>query len=214
MRRGVRLKLDAVSRVLEFYRADPDPAPAALEAIGRLERLSALARTLLGAQLQAQGNLGAAAALRERVTPGLRLQLAHLVRLAAAVAAQEGDQALRANLRFGALTRIIPLDSAKAALDTATRYRELLLRYGMPGEMLETLSRDLDRYAVALAQRDDASATIAAANADLERTAGEAHLIIRHLDALNRIRFADHPDRLAEWDAVRVVRWPSASRVA
>lgn len=84
----------------------------------------------------------------------------------------------------------------------------------MPAGMLERLRRDLDRYCAALEQRADASATIAAANTDLARLADEARVIIRHLDALNRVRFAEDPGSQAEWDRVRTVWWKAAGRRA
>jgi len=153
-------------------------------------------------------------AARERTSGPLSELLAQVVRLARAAAMHEGDVELGANLRFGTITRDIPLDRARAALDTATRYRGLLDRYGMPEGMLERLGEALGRYAAAVEQRTDASATISAANADLEATAREALLVIRHLDALNRIRFAGDPERRAEWSTARNVRWgkPGAGR--
>jgi hypothetical protein len=211
MRTSVRLKLDSVPPVLEFYLAYPDPTPAAVEAVGRLRGVSDRTRTLIATQLKAQGALSAGALARERVIPRLRLDLAHVVRIARAAAEHERDDELRASLRAGPLTRTIPLDAARAALDTATRYRDLLLRYGMPEGMLARLRRDLDRYCAALEQRADASATIAAANIDLARLADEARTIIRHLDALNRIRYAEDPESQAAWDRASMVRWGKAA---
>lgn len=210
MRTSVRLKLDSVHPVLLFYREYPDPAPAARAAVGRLRGVSDHTRGLLATNLTAQGELSAGAIARERVVPRLRLDLAHLVRIAEVASAHEGDDEVRASLRAGPLTRTIPLDAARAALGAATRHGELLLRYGMPEGMLERLRRDLDRYCAVLEKRADASATIAAANTDLARLADEARSIIRHLDALNRIRFSEDPQRQAEWDRVSAVRWGKA----
>jgi hypothetical protein len=141
----------------------------------------------------------------------VRALLAQILRLALAAALQEGDAELHADFRFGALTKTIPLDGARAALDTATRHRELLLRYGMPAEMLERLRTELDRYGDAFDKQAQASAVIGGVNTDLAAAAREAVCIIRHLDALNRIRLADDPDRLAEWQQVRAIRWTNRS---
>lgn len=204
---SVRLKLECVPRVLAFCRRHPDLCAAALHSHEKLERIEQRSRALFATKLRAHGELSAAVAARERSAGPLSELLGQVVRLARAAAMHEGDAELGANLRFGTITRDIPLDRARAALDTATRYRDLLDRYGMPAGMLERLGEALGRYAAAVEQRADASATIAAANADLEMTAQEALLVIRHLDALNRIRFSGDPVRQAEWRSVRSIQW-------
>jgi hypothetical protein len=76
--------------------------------------------------------------------------------------------------------------------------------------MLEALRADLDALQAAHDRRVTSTAVYSAATADLATLAAEAMLIIRHLDALNRIRFAAAPERLAEWKGVSTVRWGRA----
>ncbi len=211
MRTNDQRRLDRVVPVLAYCRLDTGLCPAALAAVARLESLSTRTRSRLAAVLRARSELSAATRVRDQLMGPLRSVLGQIVRLAVAAALQEGDPGLQAEFRIGALTKTIPLDAARVALDTATRHRDLLLRYGMPEELLDRLRTELDRYAAALQQQAEASATIGAANADLAAAAREGVGIIRHLDALNRIRLAGDPERLAEWQRVRAIRWASRS---
>ncbi|MEO8139351.1 MAG: hypothetical protein ABI742_06885 [Gemmatimonadota bacterium] len=205
---SVRLKLECVPRVLGYFRRHPELlCAAAQKAVGRLERLAERTRALFGIKLRAQGELSAATAERDGCAGPLLELLAQVVGLARAAALHEGDAELGAALRFGSLTRLIPLERARAALDTALRSAELLNRYGMPEGMLEELGDVLGRYAAAAERRAAAIEAIAAANAELELLAQEGLLVIRHLDALNRIRLAGHPEKRAEWREARSVRW-------
>jgi len=162
---------------------------------------------LLATGRGAEQELEAGVTSKERVTPRLRADLVHLVRIADAAADHEQDERLRANLRFGPLTRYLPLRAALAALEAATWYRDVYVRYGMPEGVLARLRRDLDEHCAVLERRAELSATIAAVTRDLTRLAVEARLIIKHLDALNRLRFAEDPERLALWRRAQAVPW-------
>lgn len=203
----VRLKLDCLPRALEFFVRHPDRSPVVERLLERVEALHARTRALLGAKLRAHGEAAAAVAARERAMVPLLTLLGQVRRLTRAVALHEGAAELRDGFRIGPITRDIPLARARRALDTATRYRELLDRYGMPPGMLARLREELGRYAEAEAQRAEAAATIVRANAELAATAAEGLLVIRHLDALTRIRFADNAERRAEWVEASAVRW-------
>jgi hypothetical protein len=205
MRASSQLKLDSIVPVLRYFRQFPDPAPAAVAALGRLQAVFEKVRALLGARLKAQQELSAAGAGRDGVTPRLRADLVHLVRIAGVAAVHEGLFELRVSLRPGRLTRHIPRDAGRVALEASTRYREVLIRYGMPEEMLARIRRDLDRHCAVLEARAAASAAIAETNLELALLAEEARLIIKHLDALTRLRFAEDPERLVIWGRVQAV---------
>jgi hypothetical protein len=204
---SVQLKLDCVPRVLAFCRRHPDLCAAARQACDKLEALSARTRALFAKKLRAHGELAAAIAARGRIQGPLVEELTQVVRLARAAALHEGGAELGASLRFDKISADIPVDRAQAVLERALRHRELLDRYGMPAGMLDRLGEAVGEYAAVVEQRIEASATIAGANAGLEMVAAEALLVIKHLDALLRIRFSGDPVRQAEWRLARRVRW-------
>jgi hypothetical protein len=207
MRHTVRLKLDCARGVLAFCRRYPGSAPATLEAEDRLERLMAQATILRDQERFAQEEEETAARMRDQLARSLKERLDVLLRLAAAVALGQGIGELRIRVRLRLTGPGIFLRAARQVIDTANAHQSLLVRYGMPGGMLNTLSAELDSLQAAHNRRVTSTAVHAAAAADLATLAAEAMLIIRHLDALNRIRFAAAPDRLAEWLAVSTVRW-------
>jgi hypothetical protein len=210
MRHTVRLKLECARAVLAFSRRYPGSAPATQEAEERLGRLMSQATTLMDQERFAQEEMETAARTRDQLARALKERIDVLLRLAAAVALGEGIGALRLRLRLRLTGPGNFLRDARHVIDTASAHQPLLLRYGMPGGMLEALRADLDALQRAHDRRLTSSAVYSAAAADLATLAAEAMLIIRHLDALNRIRFAAAPERLAEWLAVSTVRWGRA----
>ena len=207
MRYTDQCKLDCAQSVLGFCRRLPDLSPAGSSAIIRLQRLVTQAGVLLEQQRAALGEAAAALAERQAIAVPLKQRLAHLVRLAQAAAVHEGEVTLRLRIPFGASRQGEFLSAARAATGIATSYRALLQRYGMPAPMLAELGSDLERYEEAQRRRANAQAAAVAATADLATVAREALMAIRHLDALQRLRFAADPELLAEWQAVRSVRW-------
>jgi hypothetical protein len=210
MRTAIRLKLDCVRCVLEFCRRFPDPTPAGTTAIVRLQRLAAQVETLLGQQHAARQEAAASIKERDRIAGPMRERLAHLARLAGAVALHEGEKGLRLTIPAAATSQAGFLAGARGAVAIAAANEPLLLSYGMPPGMLGELSRELDRYEETVERRSNAEATVGAAGADIAALAGEALQIIRLLDALNHIRFATDRECLTQWEAARTIRWGRA----
>jgi hypothetical protein len=88
------------------------------------------------------------------------------------------------------------LRAVRHDIDTATTHQPLLVKYGMPSQMLEALRAGLDSLQAAHDRRATRAAVYSVTTADL---AGQAMPVVKHLDALTRIRFLAAPDRLKEW---------------
>ncbi len=207
MRVTVRLKLEHAERVLAFCRRHPGGVPAAQEAEMRLSHLLAQATMLMEQARLAEGEMEQALTTRDELARHFKQRVEVLLRLAATVAEQSAVSELRLRVRFRAAAPGTYLKAARQALDTAAAHQPLLLRYGMPSQMLEVLRSDLEALEAAHGRRLTAARVTAAASLDLAGIATEALRIVRHLDALNRIRFAAAPEWLAEWDGVRRVEW-------
>ena len=210
MRHTVRLKLQCARDVLAFCRRYPGSAPVTQEAEERLQRLMIQATTLMDQERFAQEEMETTARVRDQLARALKQRFDVLLRLATVIVLREGIGALRLRLRLRVTGPGIFLRAARQVIDTASAHQPLLLRYGMPGGMLEALRADLDALQTAHDRRVTSTAVYAAAAADLADLAGQAMLIIRHLDVLNRIRFAAAPERVEEWKGASTVRWGRA----
>jgi len=207
MRTSVRLKLDAARRVSAFLVLHPMTGPAGTDPNGRLGTLLDLADRIRQQLGLARAAIEAARAERERLALSVREQLAHLARLAAVAAAEEPGSDLCLVVRFAARkTRLHA--QAREAVAEAEAHRALLERFGMPSWLPAELRAALDRHDDTVRREATTLAAVVAADAELEEVAREAFRVIRHLDALNRLRLASDPARLAEWHAARAVRWP------
>jgi hypothetical protein len=207
MHQKLRLKFDAGSRVLVFDRDDPHPSPAARIALNRLETLLAQVEGVEQAQQESQREAREALEEREQIAASLAAHRSHLTRLLAAVAAAEGQPQLRLRPRLYSNGKVGCMARACEALRRVEDHRELLRSYGLPETLPDRLAEDIARYEEAEKRRAASSDQALRASAALVTAAREAHTIIRHLDALTRLRLAGKPQRLAEWHAVSAVRW-------
>jgi hypothetical protein len=210
MRTSDRLKLEAIHRVLEVLHLHPDPSPAGREATARLQEITGEVQRQLGQRLLARQAEGIALADRERVAGPIRARLARLRQFAAAAAVREGNRDLRLVIRLSEDSPRAFAGSARAILAAAEPRLSRLLSYGLPSSLVEEVTRDLARFEDAMERRAQAAAANVAAGQAITALAGEAYGIVRHLDVLAGIRFADDPARLAEWGAARAIIWPGS----
>jgi hypothetical protein len=208
MRTHDRLKLDAARRVLDFYGRNPeaDPAPATVAALARLKEQVARAESALAEQRCCQEGAAQALADRDAIAEGLKPQVACLFRLASLVAEHEGLAELRSRVRLSGVPRTSRA-AIEAAHEIARAYQDRLLTFGMPRNLPGILSEGLERYREADHRRARylVGALVVAPGAAI--AAREAHLTIRHLDALKRLSLANDPARLSLWKAACSVRW-------
>ena len=211
MRNAMWLHIARARCVLEFCRRFTGLPLAAVEGLVTMKDLVARAGVLLEARLQAQQEASAAMTERDGIADPFIERLRHLVRLARATATQVRDPELRVYLHLSRSRQgSLPI-AARAAIATATAHEAVLLRYGMPPDMLAHLTEDLARYEAAQERRINALAASAAATQELQAIARVVTMIIQHLDALYRIHFARRQELLAEWDTARAIRWHQVS---
>jgi len=210
MRFTIRLKFDAAQRALAFCRDRPDPNPAAAPSVARLGQLLDEAAAQEAAQARCRNAAAAARTERDHYLERIRNRASDLVHLASSAAVQEGIVALNLRLPMRRGTRLGFIAEVRHTLTVARGHEELLCRYGLPVSLLGNLEADLISYEAAEqcgaghdAERIESTGTLAALGL-------EAHKLIRHLDALNRIRFSDNPAAADAWRAARAVQWPGA----
>jgi len=195
----IRRQLERATRVAEFSREHPSDAPgyqAALTQLdARLSQATTVAQQFAGSGLARKAAIAARQSLRRTITAGLQL-LAGLARTA-------GAESIGAPIviRFPGPKQNQHefLNGARLAVETARGQQELLVKYGLPEEHLDQVSRDLDEFAGLLAKRNEAGRSKVSARAALRQVAGEILVVIRQLHVINRFRYREDPAALAAW---------------
>ncbi|MBK6420604.1 MAG: hypothetical protein IPF77_00040 [Gemmatimonadetes bacterium] len=207
MRNKLRIKLDAAARVIDFYRRHPDDAAAVQAARERLQALLARVSAMILSQQASQDEMRVAMAEREAAGEEMAGHITHLARLTAAIATAVERPELRLGPRPAPERRVPSLARAREALMRGEDHRELLVEYGMPPALLAQLADAIARYQAAEERRARCSDLSLRATATFVSAAQEAHGTILHLDAINRLQFADDLERLMAWHQAATLRW-------
>jgi hypothetical protein len=86
------------------------------------------------------------------------------------------------------------------AAEAETR-KELLLKHGLAEEVLTGLEVALDQFETAVEQGAAGRLMHVGATAELNTVAEEVGLVVKVMSGLIRVRFAGHPELLAEWES-------------
>jgi hypothetical protein len=209
MRTNIRLKLDMSQRAVEFCRQHPDDSPAYATAVTKLEGLVHRATTL--AQQQQAGRIAAEASVvsKSECRRGIRKDLESLRDIADAAALRQPEIPVRLQLPDKQVSEKVFLATSRVAVAEATASKELLVTYGMPETMLDSLTQALNQYEEAVTNKHRGITTHVGASADLAAVTDEIMEAVQHVDALNRLRFRDNAELLAAWDSARNVAWPA-----
>ena len=204
----IRRKLDMAARVRDFCRTHPGQNPAFTAAVERLDERLVRAEALAQQQVTGLIAVSGAVANQEQLRLDIRKTVVLLAGLAGAAAPEARD------LRVGIVRPDVNsshqafLTRARVAAATASVHKEVLTRFGMPEGFLEELNGLLDLYEQSLNQRHAGRAAHVGASAELEAVTADIMVIIRQIDALNRVRFRSNAELLAAWKSARDVAWP------
>ncbi len=207
MRNKLRIKLDAAARVIDFYRRHPDDAAAVQAARERLQALLARVSAMILSQQASQDEMRVAMGEREAAAEEMAGHITHLARLTAAIATAVERPELRLSPRPAYERKGTVLARAREALMRGEDHRELLVGYGMPPALLDQLADAIARYQAAEERRARCSDLSLRATATFVAAAQEAHAVISHLDALNRLQFAGDLELLMAWHQAATLRW-------
>jgi hypothetical protein len=197
------------ARAGEFCQAHPDSNPATAQVATRLVSLVGHSNELLlqhrTSELIATTAVERKNALRESIAEHLG-SLAGISRVASA---SKPDLTVHRRLPRGKASEPTFLSTARVAVAEAAANKEVLLQHGMPVDLLDIMTAELDEFDAVLARQRNAIATAVGANAELESVAREIMGVVRHLDYLHRLRFKQDPDLRAAWKSARNVAWKS-----
>lgn len=170
---------------------------------GLVARATALAEQQRSGQLATEASVVSKTEFRRRI----RADLESLRDIADAAALRQPEIPVRLQLPESQVNETVFLATSRVAVAEATANKELLLTYGRPDTMLDRLTQALDQYEVAATSKHVGITIRVGASADLIAVTGEIMEAVRHVGALNRLRFRDNAELLAAWKSARNVRW-------
>jgi hypothetical protein len=203
-----RNKVEMATRVRDFGRDHPDPTPRGTEAQATLEARLTRIDTLATQHKVGRDAARAARDTKRRIRRDIREKPLHqLTRIAGAVLAEQPELHLRLELPKASVSARDFLTAARAMAAVATGQKELFLSFGMPATFLDDLAGALAQYEQAVTAVTASTASHIGARADLEAVTEEIMQVVRTIDALNHLRFADQPELLTAWEGIRNVPW-------
>lgn len=206
MRAKTRKKLEMGKSVLEFSRKHPDPSPGYAAAVALLQERLARADQLARQQIDGRSEVHAATA-RKRELRRL-MKKAHLDHLSnVAELASEEDPDVLEKLRFPAdATSYLSFQTAAEGMAAEAESRKgLLMKHGLSEEVLSDLKVTLDHFRTAVEQGSAGRLAHVGASAELVTIAEEVVQVVKVMNGLIRIRFANQEEQLAAWESASSV---------
>lgn len=200
----VRNKLDMVTRVRTFSRAHPSTEPTYTTVLGRLEERLAEAQAIATRQHEARVAARGARNNRRELRRIVHFQLLkYLVAVGNVAAKSRTELATQFRLPSVGANNQVFLTAVKALAAAAEQQRDVLVAAGMAPALLEELKQKLAEFETASEEARAKKLSHIGARADLDEIAGELMDDVRVLDGINRWRFANDPEAMAEWEAAR-----------
>jgi hypothetical protein len=205
-----RRRTEMGKRALSSSNAHPVSSAGYVAAVGRLADLIARVEQLDAQQRDGLLTVRSANARKRELRRQVRRAHLEHVESVAAVAAKESPE-------LDGKFVINPKGSSFLAFRTAARgmqaealtHKELLIKHGLVDTVLDDLGKALDEFDAAIAQATDGRRAHVGASAELDSVADEIVQIVRVLDGVNRVRFANDAEQLAAWEsAINIVGGP------
>jgi hypothetical protein len=194
------------ARALEFGHAHPLESPGYAATIVRLEER--LGRADMLATQQRDGILAVRAAAghkRELMGKMRRAHLTHLARIAEVAGSELPELPQKFLLKPGKGSYRAFRTAARGMQVEAQGRREELVKHGLVEPLLDDLGRLLDEFDAVVERGQEARRVHVGATAQLEVVADEVVRLVKALGGLNRYRFANDPDLLAQWESASSV---------
>ena len=206
MNAKVRRKLDMGARALEFGHAHPLESPGYAATMVRLEER--LGRADMLATQQRDGILAVRAATthkRELMGKMRRAHLTHLARIAEEAGSELPELPQKFQLKPGKGSYRAFRTAARGMQVEAHGLRHELVKHGLVEPLLDDLGRLLDEFDAVVERGQEARRVHVGASAQLKVVADEVVRLVKALGGLNRYRFANEPDLLAQWESASSV---------
>jgi hypothetical protein len=208
----VRRTVEMSKRVQSFSLAHPDPSQGYAAALARLQKTLAEVDVAAGRQRDGINAVRAATGMkRSGRRKILRTQMALLARVAESAEAEVPGIAQKFRLPREAVPYLAFRTAARGMLAEAQNQKELLVRHGLLEAVLDAMSDNLNKFEEAVEQGTEGRRSHVGASAELDALADELTQICRLMDAINRSRFSEDPESLAQWESASNVIGPARS---
>jgi hypothetical protein len=208
----VRRTVEMSKRVQSFSLAHPDPSQGYAAALARLQKTLAEVDVAAGLQRDGINAVRAATGMkRSGRRKILRTQMALLARVAESAEAEVPGITQKFRLPREAIPYLAFRTAARGMLAEAQNQKELLVRHGLLEAVLEAMSDNLNKFEEAVEQGTEGRRSHVGASAELDALADELTQICRLMDAINRSRFSEDPESLAQWESASNVIGPARS---
>jgi hypothetical protein len=209
MKAKTRRRIETGKRALEFSLAHPDPSPGYATTLASLQGLLARADELISLQrdriAQVRGATVQKRGLRRRIR---RSQMKHLAKVAESASRENPELAQKFLLRPEQIPYLEFQAMARAMLAEAQGNKELLVKYGLAETVLDGMVKNVKQFDQAMEQSTEARRGHVGASAELDAIGEQIVHLVNVMDGLNRDRFADVPEILAEWTSASNVFGP------
>jgi hypothetical protein len=135
-------------------------------------------------------------------------QLRHLALVAEGAVKENPELAQKFVLRPEQIPYLEFQAMARAMLAEAQNQKELLVKHGLAETLLEDLVRNVALFDRTIEQGTEARRGHVGASAELDLIGDDIIHLVRVMDGLNRSRFAEQSELLAEWESASNVFGP------
>jgi hypothetical protein len=206
VRAKTRKKLEMGRSVLEFSRLHPDPSPGYVAAVARLQERLARAEQLARQQIDGRSEIHAATVRKRELRRFMiKAHLDHLTSVAEVAAVEEPEVRQKFVFPSDATTYLAFQTAANGLAAEAESRKELLMKHGLSEEVLSGLRVALDEFEGAVEQGAAGRLARVGASAELVAVAEEVVQVVKVMNGLIRLRFANQPELLAAWESASSV---------
>lgn len=189
-------------RVLEFSRQHPNPSPGYAAATARLQERMARWDELARQQLDGRSEVHAATARKAELRRMMiRAHLDHLASVAEVAAVEDPEVVQKLSFPADATTYLAFRAAASGMAAEAESRKDLLLKHGLSEDVLTGLRTSLDQFETALEQGAAGRLARVSATAELVNVADEVVQVVKVMNGLVRLKFANQGEVLAAWES-------------
>ena len=198
--------LEMVRRSRNFARANPVDSAGYIAALKRLEEGLARADQVADRQRDGQLQVRGATARKADLTNEMRNgHLSHLVHVAKVAAQDVPELAEKFVFKPNSRTHQAFRTAARGMATAAQSNKEVLVKYGLVESVLDSLMQVLDQFDAAMERGTEGRRAHVGASAELRDVAEDLVQVVQSMDGVNRLRFANNADLLAEWQSASTI---------
>jgi uncharacterized protein (UPF0210 family) len=204
-----RRKLNMAARVLQFSEDHPSQSPGFIAAVTRLKECVTRSDQLARQQVTGRNEVHVATARKAELRRQIRrTYLDHILTVAESASVEEPELAQRFTYPQDATTYQAFVTVATSILAEAESRKELLMKHGLAEEVLVGFRVALDQFQTAVEQGDAGRLAHVGASADLVTVSEQSVQVVKVMNGLVRILYANQSEPLAKWESASNVIGP------